>query len=858
MKLFRSLFLIAAVYSAPLQAVTVTTNIDEDDGGLVAASGAGNGISLREAINYTTSGDTITFDPALSGNTITLSGQLLIDHDLTIDASALTYGITIDANGAVTNQRALEITPGNTVVLDSLRLINGMALDSRTAGGGAIYNDHAELSLNNCTISGNSASSYGGGIYSNGESGDVSLSLTGCTISGNSGSRGGGIGSYSSTLGNAELSLTSCTVFGNSAGGGGGGVAIQNFSSNSLVSFTACTLSGNSAGYGGGGIYAISRHVGADLILENTILAGNIAPVDTDMLVSDFYTLSLLGKNLMSDSSGLTDDALIVVSDPMLSPLGDYGGPAQTMPPLLGSPAIDRATVDPLITSDQRGAVRSFDGDGIEGALPDIGAVELIPIVVTNSDDSGSGSLREAINQPFAYITFDPVLSGSTITLNGQLLIDRDLTIDASTLVDGLTIDGNGAVTNERVLEITPGNVVFLDSLTLINGVASGGFPFYYGGAIYNDHAELSLNNCTILGSSASYGGGLYSNGISGNVSLSLTGCTISGNSASSGGGIRSYASTLGNAELSLTSCTVFGNSARGDGGGVAIQNFSSNSFVSFTACTLSGNSAGYGGGGIYAIGRYRGADLILENTILAGNIAPVDTDMLVSSFYTLSLLGKNLISDSNGLTDDALIVVSDPMLSPLGDYGGPTLTMPPLPGSPAIEGGVLLSGTPDTDQRGAARISGAIIDIGAVEAFPVSAVSLADSDSDDIPDILEGPDGAYPQLTVGVDDSQLDSDGDGSLDRHEIANMTNPLDSNDRFGILSFEPTASFDPATNALFDLNVKTFPGLDYELQFSETPDFSGVIDRVSLGSANQFTKTLQVQLAPGSEFIRVVRK
>jgi hypothetical protein len=64
--------------------------------------------------------------------------------------------------------------------------------------------------------------------------------------------------------------------------------------------------------------------------------------------------------------------------------------------------------------------------------------------------------------------------------------------------------------------------------------------------------------------------------------------------------------------------------------------------------------------------------------------------------------------------------------LSPLGDYGGPTPTMPPLPGSPALDG--CTSGTSfTTDQRGFARIVGPFADVGAVEGVYNPAVTLLD-----------------------------------------------------------------------------------------------------------------------------------
>jgi hypothetical protein len=79
-----------------LTVFTVNTTVDEDDG---IADGQ---ISLRDAIFEAVSGDTIDFNTSLNGGTITLDrtglGEIDIAESLTIDASMLPAGITIDAN----------------------------------------------------------------------------------------------------------------------------------------------------------------------------------------------------------------------------------------------------------------------------------------------------------------------------------------------------------------------------------------------------------------------------------------------------------------------------------------------------------------------------------------------------------------------------------------------------------------------------------------------------------------------------------------------------------------------------------------------------------------------------------------
>ena len=133
----------------------------------------------------------------------------------------------------------------------------------------------------------------------------------------------------------------------------------------------------------------------------------------------------------------------------------------------------------------------------------DIGAVELQSAIVTTDDDPGAGSLRQAImdTPSGGTITFSTFLDGQTITLtSGQILINKNLDIDASDLTRGIIIDGNR---NEGIFAIVSNATVVFDSLTLIKGLAE------IGGAIStNMGVDLTLNNTTLSGNSAPRGAG--------------------------------------------------------------------------------------------------------------------------------------------------------------------------------------------------------------------------------------------------------------------------------------------------------------------------------------------------------------
>ena len=432
------------------------------------------------------------------------------------------------------------------------------------------------------------------------------------------------------------------------------------------------------------------------IIAGNTALngqdVGSAAACSLDPLVVS--GTSLIGENEAGYwAEAFPDGSLVGTPDTPLNadllPLGDYGGPTRTMLPLVGSPAVDNATGGTsLLTEDQRHEVRplgSFrdlgavegtvskidsDGDGFADvdencptiSNPDQSENPCLPL--TNSADDGSvGSLRDIISRalPGHVITFDPALmSGGTITLNGTpLQIEKALTIDASNLPGGLTLSGNDV---SRIFSIY--SSIYGDVVVELRGLTITGGADNQGGCIYNSGGtgeSLSIFDSTITGCIAKRGGGIYSTG-----ALAIVNSTISGNRVNNtisfgpydGGGI------LATGPLTLVHSTVTDNHA-----GPIIGASSSR------------------GGGIRASGL-----TTIENSIIAGNTAATEGDDLWLS-GTIIASGANLIGDNSGAeaTFPAGPLVGtkasplNPVLAPLGNYGGSSQTMVPLPGSPAI-----------------------------------------------------------------------------------------------------------------------------------------------------------------------------
>jgi hypothetical protein len=193
---------------------------------------------------------------------------------------------------------------------------------------------------------------------------------------------------------------------------------------------------------------------------------------------------------------------------------------------------------------------------------------------------------------------------------------------------------------------------------------------------------------------------------------VKVTSSTVSGNSAFFGGGIRNIGSS---AMLVVSNSTVSGNSAA-YGAGISNEASSGTATAEITNTTLAANSATGFGGAIYNLrGGAATVTTDVANTILKTGASG---ENIYNSGGTVISLGYNLSSDDSGgfLNGPGDHINADPLLSPLQDNGGPTLTHELLLGSPAIDAGdPSFTPPPFYDQRGPDffRIRNGRIDIG-------------------------------------------------------------------------------------------------------------------------------------------------
>ncbi|MFO0940973.1 MAG: PKD domain-containing protein [Pirellulales bacterium] len=713
-------------------------------------SGAG---SLRQAVlnaNNHPGADTITFDNSfLSAQTIALNSLLTVNDAtgsttitgpganlLTINAAASATGFDIFTASSISgikfanaSQFAVFVHSGNSTISTStfannvtgLVVFGVVSSDTNVFQGNATgLNNHASVTVTSNTFTSNVL-----GMYTEG-----TATITGSTFTGNT-------ATALSTPGNTTITGSSFT---NNSGSQAGAIlsAKPTFSTSTLT-ISSSTFTGNSSTTYGGAIYN-DRNI---LVLNNTTITGNTATLG-GAGVANTGTATLSSTTI--DNNTLAD---------LTTPSDFYGRPAES-----GS------SNNTIGLGGTAGLTNGVNGNVV--------AYSANPLLVTNNNDSGPGSLRNAIdyansNPGADTITFDSSFSSSkTITLGPSPLYMKDasglttisgpgatlLTINAAnatraieimagdTSISGITV-ANTPSSGFGIL-VTAGFATISDSKFTNNGNASVRFlsngssinnQFVGNGIGIDSHANITVTGNTFSNNAFS----LYSEGnltvadstftgssiiaIQNFGSAVISGSTFYGNNVTASGVI--YTANSGG--LKIINSTMFDNSSSGSGGAIYVQSGP----VTITNSTIVGNRAA-SGGGIYN----ENGTVTLNNSIVGGNTllnltTPNDiAGSNVSGVYVSPSSSHNLLGTggSGGLTNGVngnIVVASNSALgvaASLANNGGPTLTLALLATSPAIDAGLnalaldAAGAALAFDQRSASRIQFASVDIGAYE----------------------------------------------------------------------------------------------------------------------------------------------
>ncbi|GAB4405960.1 MAG: hypothetical protein OHK0053_32040 [Microscillaceae bacterium] len=385
-------------------------------------------------------------------------------------------------NISAPDMRFMYFGPGTNVTIHDLGFSNGDIFDN--VFGGAIYNEGL-LRLNDCYFDNNSAGNdfaQGGAIYNTAE-----LEISRCTFAQNqtvglSGDSGGAI--YNDV--SSTLIITNSTFYQNSSDEGG---AIYNEGN---LTVNHCTFADN---------FNQSIFNVASATIGNSIFIGN-TPSE---LQGTFFSAE--GHNLIGNAAGATLTGItagnivggLVYNDVFgTNVLANNGGLTPTLATIVSSPSIDAANPASSVINDQRGGGRIGN--------PDMGAYEFgvgIIFTVTNNNDSGPGSLRQALLEANAN-PGDDVIEFTTNPVTLSLLtplpnIIDEVNIDFVTAPGLFTIDAGGIGPNPALVVNAPN--VIIQGGEIINAavgiqVNSSGINYEINAMVINNSGDaIQLNN---------------------------------------------------------------------------------------------------------------------------------------------------------------------------------------------------------------------------------------------------------------------------------------------------------------------------------------------------------------------------
>ena len=531
-----------------------SADLTVDNGGAVVVSGDNSSFSMSggeiynnkanygAGVYFTTSGKAGTFSGgSIYRNTATKAGGGIGNSrtaGLTLSGTAI-YNNTANYGGGVYNAGKITFK-GSSVYSNS-------AVDSV---GGGIYNtgDANVFTMTSGKIYNNSAVTHGGGIYYT--TAGTASTISGGSIYGNTAKNGAGIYSIRAN----GLTISGTTISDNTATTYGGGLYIDcpfTITSSTIDSNTAFSISGNMIGGCGGGIYSRSSLTlpSGVVISNNTSSNGGGIYIETDYDETEVDTLTVSGAeisgnialdgggvvisacNMVMTSGSITGNSAGQVGDTLST--GEGGGIS-----ISGNGQSDRGILTLSggeISNNTAVADGSADGGGIYCHRA---VINMSGGTITNNSCSGSeysdgGGIflveRATLNMTGGTISKNTAESGGGVGL--VYYYDSTATFSGSAVVTENTATYGGGVYNYGCGE--EGGGVFVDGNAKIYKNDAE-----YGGGIYCDYGYATISGGSIYTNTATQGGGVF---IVNNSVLTLTSNSIYSNTAEQGSGVMFY-----------------------------------------------------------------------------------------------------------------------------------------------------------------------------------------------------------------------------------------------------------------------------------------------------------------------------
>ncbi|MBR0238069.1 MAG: right-handed parallel beta-helix repeat-containing protein [Thermoguttaceae bacterium] len=533
----------------------------------------GDGLSqLKSAISTagtTTKSDLIvvrTFDSANTLTYSTSSDQLAIDINASQYGSVTIVGLgsqsfTLNANqkcsGMVISGSATIANLGGMTFTNGRGDVTGISDGVETTDGGGIRQASGLLTLSNSTVSGNSAT-YGGGIYSSKYS---TLTINNCKISNNTassytssnntaaGSNGGGINSR------GVLTVTNSELTGNTAIYGGGILVSE---STATLTLTGSTLSGNTASFNGGGIANFGTCTIADCTISNNSSTGSESTTYNSPGGAGIYNQGMMevsnssikGNTSQYVGGGIYNRYTLTVSNSII-----HGNTASEGGGGFYNDGYDNTTV---LTINDCAITGNSVTNGYGGGIRNNG--DKATVTISNSEVSGNtanysgssygGGIYNGLSSTFNVIGC--TILNNTADQGGGIYIYKAGTVS----IDRSKISNNSASNSGGGIWIRS-----QASVSITNSIISDNQTTYYGGII-SESGLVTVTNCTITGNAA---GGVFAGQIYNSIIVDNNGSDVYGSGVTGYNNLSTYTSWSGSGNITYNNVSPFVNAANGD-----------------------------------------------------------------------------------------------------------------------------------------------------------------------------------------------------------------------------------------------------------------------------------------------------
>ncbi len=609
---------------------------------VVDDSGGQDYTRIQSAINAASSGDTIQIRAGLYsenlsivGKSLTLVGAGSSSVEVQADGSAAALAIegaaSLDVSGLQlsSGERGLTVRQSTAVFSDMVVVGNSTAGN----GGGIGIFEGAEVSIEDCVISGNEATSvyHGGGVYVDA----ASLLLERCELSDNEAEQGGALyaeagvvelvdcsfhdniarshGGAARLRDGSSLVASGTTLEGNSSSGRGGAVSIEDSDS----TWSSCSFLDNVAATGGGALH-LSGQGSSGSSVDGTLdgntaggAGGAIWAWDHDLALSGEITDNISpdtedGGGVYASALALTLSGLTVSGHRAANGGGVYASAGTTV------------TMTSATFSDNE-AVESGGGLYASGVVAGTSST-------FTSNQAGSEGAGIYVTGADVQLQATNLQNNAASGAGGGLLVRA-----GSVNLSGMTVQGNSAAQGGGVCVIgssDPDAQVAVSYGTFSDNAATSS-----GGGLYVDSTwTVGIWGGTYSGNdSGGWGGGLYLLDVR---AVLLRKMSITDNDALQGGGLY-----LGSATGTVAWNDLTGNHALGNGGGAVLSAPSGN--LTFRNNRVVENDAGEGGG-LYLSADAGGTLSVVNVDVVANGGGGISLDSSPASSVINSMLVGN------------------------------------------------------------------------------------------------------------------------------------------------------------------------------------------------------------------------